>query len=323
MNEQEFQPWVEKYRPKKLSEVIGHEEIVKRLEAFAKTKNMPHLLLAGRAGIGKTSCILSLAHELYGDDIRQSFLEMNSSDERGIDIVRGRIKDFARTIPLSSVPYKLILLDEADSLTPDAQQALRRTMETFSKTCRFALNCNFSSRIIEPIQSRCAVFRFIPLNDDYIKKILKHIAEKEKLHLDEKAIEAICYVSEGDARKAINCLQGAASVSGGKITEEEVFKVSSRAKPVEVSKMIHCALEGKFVEARKLLDELMLKYAMSGEEVLLQMYREIISLDIPDRQKVELVDKLGEYEFRMSQGSNERIQLEALLAGIMLYGSKK
>lgn len=322
VKEKEFAPWVEKYRPRRLREIIGHEPVVKRLEAFVKMKNLPHLLLAGPPGTGKTACVLAMAHELYGDAVEQCFKEMNASDERGIDVVRGKIKDFARTLPMRDVSFKLILLDECDSMTEDAQQALRRTMELFSSNTRFCLSCNYSSKIIEPIQSRCVVFRLTKLSDAEIKKILENIASKEGLRLGEKALNAIVYVSAGDARKAINVLQGASGLGEKTVTEEEVFQVASRARPKEVAEMIELAFKGEFMKARGLLEDLMIKYGLSGEDVIQQIYREIVSLDIDDKEKVWLVDRVGEYDFRLSEGANERIQLEALLAQIMLAGRK-
>lgn len=246
---------------------------------------------------------------------------LHNSDERGIDVVRTKIKDFARTLPLAHVPFKAIFLDEADALTPDAQQALRRTMEKYSGNTRFILSCNYSSRIIEPIQSRCAVFRFARLSEAELKKIIENVAGGEKLKVDGKAVEALVYVSEGDARKAINALQGAAGISD-KITAEEIYRVASRARPEEVEKMVKHALDGDFSGARKMLDEMMLKYGMSGEEVILQVFREVTGMGISDKDKVALVDRIGEYDFRMVEGANERIQLEALLAQIMLHGKK-
>jgi len=319
--QKEFIPWIEKYRPQKLSDVVGHDAVVKRLQGFVKTKNLPHLILAGPAGVGKTACVLAMARELYGEDLNSCFLELNASDERGIDVIRGKVKDFARTLPLSDVPFKIILLDEADALTQDAQQALRRTMEQFSSNTRFVLNANYSSRIIEPIQSRCAVFRFPRLSDEEIKRVVERIVQAEKLKLDEKALEAVVYVADGDARKAINCLQGASALSD-KISENDIFKIASRARPKQVAEMVKLALKGKFIEARELLDELMISYGLSGEDVISQVYREVVSLDVPDEQKVELVEKIGEYDFRLSEGADERIQLEALLAQITLAGRK-
>jgi replication factor C small subunit len=318
MSLEEALPWTEKYRPKKLAEVVGHEEIVKRLEAYAKAREMPHLLFAGPAGIGKTACALALAHETYGEDARHNLLELNASDERGIDVIRGKIKDFAATLAIGRAPFKLIFLDEADALTSDAQNALRRTMERYARTCRFILSVNYSSRLIPPIQSRCAVFRFKPLNPKQIEKRLKHIAEKEGLHLDERGMQALNYVAEGDMRRAINSLQVAATTHK-KITEEAVFDVSARAKPEEVRTMLNAALEGKFLDARKQLDALLFEHALSGEDVLMQVYREVVdSKDIDDRAKVSIVDRIGETSFRLSEGANERIQLEALLAKLAL-----
>ncbi|MEM3030389.1 MAG: replication factor C small subunit [Candidatus Micrarchaeia archaeon] len=315
-------PWTEKYRPKTLSEVIGQKEVVERLQAYAKARSMPNLLLAGPAGVGKTTATLALAHDLFGDAYRDSILELNASDERGIDVVRGKIKDFARTLPLATVPFKLIFLDEADALTPDAQHALRRTMELYSQATRFILSCNYSSKIIEPIQSRCALFRLRPLSEEEIRQMLARIAKAESLQLADSAVKALIYVSEGDLRKAINALQGAAMLAK-KLDDEAIFKIASRARPAEVSQMLELALKGSFLEARDRLDHLLLKYGMSGEDILLQIYREVVALGIPDRMKVALVDKIGEYNFRIVEGANERIQLEALLAQIMLVGQEK
>src|SRR5687767_982699 len=204
--------WVEKYRPTKLGEVVGHPDIVERLKAYASTKSMPHLMFAGPAGVGKTTCALALARELYGDDWTNKLLELNASDERGIGIVRGKIKEFARTASARDIAFKIIFLDEADALTADAQSALRRTMEQYP-IARFILSCNYSSKIIEPIQSRCAVFRFRPLKPDEIKGMLRRIAKEEKLDITQDGLEAILYVSRGDLRKAVNTLQVAATVT--------------------------------------------------------------------------------------------------------------
>ncbi|MCK4328083.1 MAG: replication factor C small subunit [Candidatus Diapherotrites archaeon] len=315
-------PWVEKYRPKELKEVVGQKAVVERLEAYAKEKDMPHLLFSGRAGIGKTACALALANGLYGSEGR-NILELNASDERGIDVIRGKIKDFAATLSIGKVPFKVIFLDESDSLTRDAQNALRRTMEKYSRTCRFILSCNYSSKLIEPIQSRCALFRFTPLGDKDIRKRLEHIAKQEKLSIEDKAYVALEYVAEGDLRRAINILQVASTLSK-KVTADSVYKVSARARPEEVREMIGLALKGKFLEARKALDALLYDYALSAEDVLLQVHREVVSSeDFDAKQKVALVDRIGEASFRVSEGANERIQLEAFLAQLVLMGAKK
>ncbi|RLG21681.1 replication factor C small subunit [Candidatus Micrarchaeota archaeon] len=310
-------PWTEKYRPNRLSDVVGHERIVERLQAYVKQRNMPNMLFAGPPGIGKTVCAVALGKELFGDDFKRNFLELNASDERGIDIIRGKIKDFASSLAYGRSGFKIIFLDEADALTKDAQNALRRTMEKFAGTTRFILSCNYSGKIIEPIQSRCAVFRFKPLNKEQIIKRLQYIAEKEKLHVDKKAYEALVYVSEGDMRKAINFLQ-TASTTAKKITEAEIYKVATRAKPEEIKKMLSEAIKGKFEEARKQLDILLYEYGMSGEDVMAQIYSEINAMEIDAETKLRIIDKLGEYNFRISEGANERIQMEAFLAYLVL-----
>ena len=315
-------PWVEKYRPRKLADVVGQKHIVARLKSYVESRNVPNMLFAGPAGVGKTSCAIALAKELFGEEgFSQNFLELNASDERGIDVVRDTIKDFARTLAFNA-DFKIIFLDEADALTADAQQALRRTMEKYTRTARFILSCNYSSRIIEPIQSRCVIFRFTPLTEEEIKSKLSEIAKQENLKIDKKALDAIVYACEGDMRKAINILQGSAFL-GKEITEDVVYSVSSRARPEEIKRMIELALNKKFNEARELLTKLMYDYGMSGEDVIVQLYREVINMDekiLPTKQKVELVDIIADYNFRLVEGANERIQLEALLAQLMRFG---
>ena len=313
-------PWVEKYRPAKLADVIGHEDITKRLKQYVVQRNLPNMMFSGPAGTGKTSSSIALARELFPNSFEQNFLELNASDDRGIEVVRKTIKDFARTLAFDS-GFKIIFLDECDALTSDAQQALRRTMEKYTKTCRFILSCNYSSKIIEPIQSRCVVYRFKPLGAKDVEKQMQDIADKEKLTIDEKAKVAVNYISQGDLRKAVNILQ-AASTLDKKITEDIVYKVSSRARPEQVQEMILLALKGKFLDARKKLEELMYEQGMSGEDILVQLYRETMALtdkDLVEKDKIALVDTIGEYDFRLVEGANERIQLEALLAQFMKY----
>lgn len=266
-----------------------------------------------------TTAALALARELFGENWRHNFLELNASDERGINVIREKVKEFARTKPIGSASFKIIFLDEADALTQDAQQALRRTMEMFSNNVRFILSCNYSSKIIEPIQSRCAIFRFRPLNDEDIAERIRYIAENEGLELTEDGLQAILYVAEGDMRRAINVLQAAAALDT-KITDENVFLVASRARPEDVRDMMQLALEGNFLKARDKLREILLKQGLSGEDVLIQMHKEVFNLPIPEDKKVALADKIGEYNFRLVEGANEMIQLEALLAQFTIMG---
>ena len=313
-------PWTEKYRPLNLKDMVGQEAIVDRLEAYVKARSMPHLLFAGPAGSGKTTATLCLARELFCGDLSHDFLEMNASDERGIDVVRTKIRDFARTRPING-EFKIIFLDEADALTNDAQNALRRTMESYTQTCRFILSCNYSSKIIEPIQSRCSVFRFKRLSRDTVKKRLKYILDCEKVEYDDAGLDAVAYIAEGDVRHAVNILQSAATL--GKVDEKNVYSTSSSARPQDIQSVIEMALCGKFLDARNMVDRLMMSYGMSGEDILLQMNREVMNLkEVPDGTKVKVIDLVGEANFTLVEGANERIQLEALLARIMLLKGK-
>ena len=230
--------WTEKYRPKKLPEIKGQEDITKRLEAFVRAKNFPHLLFAGPAGVGKTTAAIAMAKELYGETWQDNILELNASDERGIDVVRVKIKDFARTRAVEDVPFKVIYLDEADALTREAQDALRRIMEDYTQTVRFVLSCNYSSKIIPPIQSRCAIFRFKPLAKDIVDGVLRKVAQTEGLNVDKEAIDLIYEASEGDMRKAHNLMQACAAISP-EINHITVSQVVSFAEPKEVEQVVN------------------------------------------------------------------------------------
>jgi len=307
-------PWTEKYRPQKLDEMVGQEPITQRLQAYVEQGSLPHLLFAGPAGVGKTTATLAIARQLL-DGLDRDFLELNASDERGIDVIRNKIKNFARTRSISG-DFKIIFLDEADNLTSDAQNALRRTMENYTRTCRFIMSCNYSSKIIDPIQSRCALFRFKRIPKDKIKEYLLTILEKEEVEYTKDGLDAILYVSEGDMRRSVNLLQAAASL--GKVDEESVYSISTQARPEDVKQLLELALEGDFKEGRKMLDKLMLEYGLSGEDILLQMNKEVWDIDAPDEAKIRIIDLVGEANFTLVEGANERIQLEALMARLAL-----
>ena len=311
--------WIEKYRPSNLSEVVGQTPITSRLKNYVKERSMPHLLFAGPAGTGKTTSALALAKELFGELWKHNLHELNASDERGIDVVRGKIKEFARTAPLGEDGFKIIFLDEADALTGAAQAALRRTMEKYSRTCRFVMSCNFSSKIIDPIQSRCAVFRFRPLKAEDVERYLKFVAVKEELKIDKEAYESLTYLAQGDLRRAINGLQMAAAANVD-ITPDVVYQAVAAARPEEVKEALEMSLNNNFAGARERLDTLQITYGLAGEDVLRQMHRSVRDLEVPDTIKVQMIEKLAEADFRLSEGANARIQIEAVIANFAVLG---
>ncbi|MCD6575610.1 MAG: replication factor C small subunit [Nanoarchaeota archaeon] len=309
----EIEIWTEKYRPSNLKEVVGQKEIVDKLSAFVRKKNIPHLLFAGPAGVGKTTCAMAMARELFGENWHANFLEMNASDERGIDTIRTKVKDFARTKPIGDVPFKIILLDEADALTSEAQHALRRMMENYTSTCRFILDCNYSSKIILPIQSRCVIFRFRPLEEDEVRKYIEKIVKNENLKLDDGSVKAIIDSSEGDLRKVTNILQSCAAMDK-QITEEMVYSVAGIAKPKEIKGILEAAMKGELKSAKDKMLDVMLRYGLSGLDVIKLINKTVWEMDMDDKKKVKLIDKIGEYEFRIVEGADEYLQIEALLA---------
>jgi len=311
--------WVEKYRPKKFSEIKGQEKIVERLRAMVQQKNIQNLLFAGPPGVGKSTLALIITYELYGEEWQQNFLELNASDDRGIDVVRNTIKDFARTKSLGNVPFKIIFLDECDSLTREAQQALRRTMENYSNNTRFILSCNYSSKIIDPITSRCTVFRFKPLEYKDVRVVVQEIGAKEDLNVTEDAISALFKISEGDCRKIENMLQTCAVIDK-EIGEDLVYSLISAARPKEVVEICSLAVKGDFIKAKTLLLDTMLKYGLSGLDMIKQIQKEAWALETSDERKLQVIEKCGEIEFRMVEGSDEFLQLESLIAYIAVMG---
>ncbi len=314
--------WTEKYRPVKFDGMVGQQEVLKRVKSLTQALNIPHLLFAGPAGTGKSTLALIIVKELFGERWKENYLELNASDERGIEVVRQKVKDFARTKAIENVPFKVIFLDEADALTKEAQQALRRTMENYTNTCRFIMSCNYSSRIIDPIQSRCVVFRFKLLEKKDIAAVVQKIAQNENLKLSEDVFETLYEASEGDCRRAINLLQATASISQS-INSEMVNMITAATKPADIKVVLDYCLAGDFINARDKMLDVMLKESIAGTDIIKSIQKEIWNLQIEPSIKVRLTEKTGEAEFRMIEGSDEFVQLQALLASFVLAGQGK
>ena len=308
--------WIEKYRPQTLDDIHGQEEAIERLQSYIDQDDVPHLLFSGPAGVGKTTAATAIARQVYGEDNwRGNFLELNASDQRGIDVVRDRIKGFARSS--FGGDFRIVFLDEADSLTDDAQAALRRTMEQFSDNTRFILSCNYSSKIIDPIQSRCAVFRFSPLSDEAVGGMIREIAAAEAIEVTDAGVDALVYAADGDMRRAINSLQAAAT-TGDVVDEEAVYAITATARPEEIESMVTDALEGDFARARSTLDTLLTETGMAGGDVIDQLHRSVWEFDLSEREAVRLMERTGEADYRIAEGANEQVQLESLLAALSL-----
>ena len=313
--------WAEKYRPKSLVGIVDQKEIVDRLKSFVKARNVPHCIFAGPPGTGKTTAALCLSRDFYGDAYREHTMELNASDERGIDVVRETVKTFARVKSIGEIPFKIMILDEADNMTSDAQQALRRTMERYTATCRFIMCANYSGKIIEPIQSRCAPFRFSYLPRKEQDEYLNQIAEKEKIKLTVDGLDAIFEVCSGDLRKAINTLQAAASLEKP-IDAKGVYSIAGKASPADVQKMLKTALDGNFIESRKQLRDMIQKYGVAGSDIIRQIHSEVFKADIPELWRIKLAGIIGEVDYRLVEGADEEVQLSALLARLVEAGSE-
>ena len=317
----EEEVWVEKYRPRKLSDIIGQNEVVERLQSYVNAKTIPHLLFSGPPGVGKTASAIATVRELFGEGWSENFTELNASDERGIDTIRYKIKNFARTSPIGDADFKVIFLDESDALTSPAQSALRRTMEKYSSICRFILSCNYSSKIIEPIQSRCAIYRFRPLSEKAIKERVLYIVSAENIKITDDAIDVISSIASGDMRRAVNALQSAA-ILGKKVDSDTIYQVTATAHPEEIIELVKLALDGDLIKSLNKLNSFFVDQGLSGEDITKQIYKAVLDMEIPNNLKVELIDKIGEIEFRITEGANEQLQLDALIAHFVLRGVK-
>ena len=310
--------WVEKYRPKKMTELVNQKEIVGSINSMLKKQSeLPHLLFSGSAGVGKTTAALCLSSEILREHWRTYTLELNASDERGINMVRERVKKFSRFAGLDTeIPFKIIILDEADEMTSDAQTALRRIIEDTSKICRFILIANNLSKIIAPIQSRCVVFKFTRISDKDIISQLKFIAKQEKIKTDEKGLQTICDHTSGDLRHAINILQAAAS--SGDVTESIVKSVVGLTKTKDVQDVLKLALDGKISDSRDKMIELIKVYGMSESDFL--KYINQAAFNSKTSNLEGMLETIAKYDYRILVGANPEIQLSALLAELAKFG---
>lgn len=310
--------WVEKYRPMKLSSIINQKEIVGSLKSLLKnTSEMPHLMFSGSAGVGKTTTALCLAREILGDSWKEYTLELNASDERGINMVRDRVKKFARFSGLDTkIPFKLVILDEADEMTSDAQTALRRIIEDTAGHCRFIMIANNISKIIEPLQSRCAVFKFTRISEEEIIGYLEEICKKEKIKYNKEGLKSLYSYSEGDMRHSINMLQATASL--GIISEDNVQASAGLTKISDVGDILKIALAGKLTEARNKMIELIKIYGMSESDFLKYLNEECYKLKTDNLS--DILESIAKYDYRLIIGANPEIQLSALLAELGKIG---
>ena len=319
-------PWVEKYRPLHMEDVVGNAETVARLKIIAKEGNLPHLMLAGPPGTGKTTSVLCLARDLLGENYKEGVLELNASDDRGLDVVRNKIKTFAtkKVTMHMNAKHKIVILDEADSMTPAAQQALRRTMELHAHTTRFAFACNNSSKIIEPIQSRCAVVRFSRLSKEDILSRVLVVIKAENLEYDESGLEALVYIAEGDLRNALNAMQ-AAHAGFGKVTAENVLKVSDTPNPIAIQTTLGLAIQKiDFDAAVKVLRQQILSKGHGASDIISTFFKvaQDVKLYKNEEMQLETLRCIGEATVRVAEGCGSALQLNAMLAKICMSAAK-
>ncbi|MCS7122343.1 MAG: replication factor C small subunit [Candidatus Micrarchaeota archaeon] len=312
-------PWIEKYRPQTVDELLGSDSLRELIRGFIRKRDIPHLLFSGPPSTGKTTTALILGRAFYGDSLAGNFLELNASDERGIDTIREKVKEFAKTIPNNDVGFKIVFLDEADALTTDAQQALRRMMEVYSQHTRFILSCNYINRIIPPIQSRVAIIKFSPIPTDQIHRLVDKIVEREQIDIDDRAKEELIEIARDDLRKIITILQSAHYASNGrKIDTKTIESISGKVSTDRAKEIITLIIQGKRDEARdrtiSMLDE-----GNDPEEIIQAILRAIDSSNLPsldESRKIEMIRKISEYHYRITQGANPYIQLIAMIIDI-------
>ncbi|KAL0065843.1 Subunit of heteropentameric Replication factor C (RF-C) [Marasmius tenuissimus] len=304
-------PW-QKYRPVTLDDVVSHKDITSTIEKFIEKNRLPHLLFYGPPGTGKTSTIIAVARRIYGPEFRKQILELNASDDRGIDVVREQIKQFAETRTLFSKGFKLIILDEADMMTQAAQAALRRVIEQYTKNVRFCIICNYVNKITPAIQSRCTRFRFSPLPIAEVERRVDTVIEAEKVNLTEDGKQALLKLSKGDMRRALNVLQ-ACHAAYDLTSETEIYNCTGNPHPSDIEKIVQYMLTQDFTTAYQLISTMKIERGLALQDLLTGAYEYIETIDLKPHARIYLLDHLATTEHRLSTGGNEKIQLSALL----------
>lgn len=309
-------PWVEKYRPQSLSDVAAHRDIIDTIDRLTSENRLPHLLLYGPPGTGKTSTILAVARKLYGNQFHNMILELNASDDRGIDVVRQQIQDFASTQSFSfgsKSHVKLVLLDEADAMTKDAQFALRRVIEKYTKNTRFALICNNVNKIIPALQSRCTRFRFAPLDSSHVAERLKHVIAAEGLDVTESGLAALVRLSNGDMRKALNILQST-HMASPHVTEEAVYLCTGNPLPKDIEQISYWLLNETFATSYSRISEMKTRKGLALVDIIREVTMFVFRIKMPADVRVRLINDLADIEYRLSFGCNDKLQLGSLIA---------
>ncbi|KAI8371501.1 DNA replication factor [Radiomyces spectabilis] len=320
-NEPDNLPWVEKYRPKTLDDLVSHKDITSTIETFIDANRLPHLLFYGPPGTGKTSTILACARKLYGDNYKSLILELNASDDRGIDVVREQIKNFASTRTIYSSGFKLIILDEADAMTNQAQSALRRVIEKYTKNVRFCIICNYVSKIIPAIQSRCTRFRFAPLELPQVEARLKYIVEAERVNLTEDGMKALLRLSKGDMRRALNILQ-ACHAAYDRVDETAIYNCTGHPHPQDIERIVSWMLTEEFTTAYSNIEKLKREAGLALQDIISEVYYYIQTIEFPAVARVYLLENLADIEYRLGEGANESVQLGALVGMFKLATEK-
>jgi replication factor C small subunit len=313
----EFKIWTEKYRPKTFDEIIGQEEIISKVKSLVEKKEMPHVLFSGPAGIGKTTTSYVIARTMYGELWQDNILELNASDERGIDVIRNKIKEFARAKKSDNIPFKIIYLDECDALTTQAQQALRRIMEKYVSETRFILSCNYLSKIIDPIQSRCAVFKFKGLEKEDMLKVLSNIEKTENINISDEAKNALITLAKGDLRKLENTIQSCSTLSKD-VSADLVYSMTAMAKPEEIEELISIFISKNYFSSLNKFIEIQEKYSLSLIDLIKEIQSSLDNSKIADNEKIKIIKECANTEMNLVFGCDEEIQLRGFIAKIVM-----